>query len=571
MRERTPLVEIQPQHIALADLLTRRLFRIPQYQRSYSWGEKHRTDLFNDIKKSYLSENSQHHFMATIVALRRGTVAILADEYQRVDIVDGQQRITTLVLLLKAIAKALDRSDDDQDAIRSKIDTILVKQDKASHLLLQTNHDGSDYFANYITTGAYPDSTEAKTLADRRLLVAMEECEAFVALWTQEQRAKIDTNPLISLFSHINNRLTFIFHEIGDERLVYTVFEVLNSRGLEVSWFDRLKSMLMAVVFEADSGNQGEIIDQVHQLWADIYGVVGLHLGMSTESLRFAATLRSVETTSRPLGQEAAVNLLLKCVKRDPSRVIQITKWLKSVTVAVDRLQENPRLNAVTRISHARLVATAVNLRSDLSEDERERAMRRWESVTFRIFGMHRKDARTAVGHYTRLARRIVKDNLPIDDILGELAKIGKAYSARDGVKELRESDCYTEWKEELRYFFQRYEEYLAKEAGQNFDNSHWNHIWKVSVDESIEHISPQSSGKSFVHRLGNLLLLPPKLNSKLGARSPKKKASAYNKTGLLIAQDVSKRLSRRGGWTKGMVDERENKLLGWAVQEWSD
>ena len=121
-----------------------------------------------------------------------------------------------------------------------------------------------------------------------------------------------------------------------------TVFEVLNSRGLEVSWFDRLKSMLMAVVFEAETGRSQTLIEEVHGLWAEIYRIIGLHLGLSTESLRFAATLRSDNPESRPLSEEDAVQLLFE-QSQTPSSVIETTKWIKSVTEALDKLTEDRR------------------------------------------------------------------------------------------------------------------------------------------------------------------------------------------------------------------------------------
>ena len=99
-------MNIQPQHLTLGELLHNRLFRIPQYQRAYSWQPQHRKDLFNDIQKSWASTQDKSHFMATIVGLRREKKTIVTDEYQTLHIVDGQQRLTTLILLLKAIAKS---------------------------------------------------------------------------------------------------------------------------------------------------------------------------------------------------------------------------------------------------------------------------------------------------------------------------------------------------------------------------------------------------------------------------------------------------------------------------------
>ena len=297
-------MEIQPRHVSLETLFHRRLFRIPQYQRAYSWQGKHRKALFDDISISYAMESRQTHFMATIVGLRRETRRIVTDNYWVVDIVDGQQRLTTLVLLYKAIAKTLDRSDDIETAIATEIDSVLVKSDNVCPVLLQTNHDHGGSFLNYLKTGKSKNPSKAKTLAERELLSAIVECERFVNTW------KRNGETLSDLVGHLKNNLTFILHEIDDESLVYTVFEVLNSRGLDVSWFDRLKSMLMAVVFQDESGNRQETLDQVQELWSEIYRIVGLRLGLSTESLRFAATLHADVCPSSVLRTLTRITLL---------------------------------------------------------------------------------------------------------------------------------------------------------------------------------------------------------------------------------------------------------------------
>lgn len=563
------MTEISPKFISFTNLLNGRLFRIPQYQRAYSWQKKQRQDLFDDIERTYRAQDDRAHFMATIVGLRRRKITILTHEYQVIEVVDGQQRITTLILLLKAIAKLIDRSNDEGDKIGKEIDDTLVKNDDATLLLLQTNHDTSQYFDDYMKNGTYPDPSSAKTVADREILWAMEDCENYVIEWQE------NVGQLKDLTILLKNRLSFIFHEIGDEALVYTVFEVLNSRGLPVSWFDRLKSMLMAIVFEYEGGNKEEFIDQVHKLWTDIYRCVGLRQGMSAESLRFAATLTpksDARRPNRPHNEENSVDLLQKQSLNGPPDVIETTKWLKLVTEMVDRLIADHRKAAVTRVIQARLVAVAVQLREDFSEKERECVLRRWENITFRIYGMFRKDARTAVGDYTRLAWDITNKNLPAHEILKRLSQIGQPYPIDKAVKEMEGKDCYDGWQAELRYFFFRYEEYLSKISGQNFSNEQWNRIWKEDSSHSIEHIRPQGTNpQPWVHGIGNLLILPPRLNSKLGAKRAESKADDYRKTGLLVATQVADTLDDRSRWTKHTIHERENTLLKWAFEEWAD
>ena len=58
--------------------------------------------MFDDIDR-LRSRPEQRHFMATVVGLNRGLKTIVTDEYSVIEVVDGQQRLTTLVILLKAI------------------------------------------------------------------------------------------------------------------------------------------------------------------------------------------------------------------------------------------------------------------------------------------------------------------------------------------------------------------------------------------------------------------------------------------------------------------------------------
>lgn len=563
------VLDIQPRYVTLADLLQGRLFRVPQYQRAYSWESRQRQDLFADIKEVLGYSDGREHFMATVVGLRRGAQTIGTTSHQISDIVDGQQRVTTLIILLKAIAlKIADESDPLSQEVRNEIQRLLVKDDQATLLLLQTNHDSSDHFARYIREGSHSSSITAKTIADKELLGAMEECENFVSDWQSSGKS------LVELVTLLKNRLTFILHEIDNEALVYTVFEVLNSRGLDVSSFDRLKSILMAIVF-AKGGNNQELIHEVHALWREIYACVGLRQGMSTESMRFAATLQLPGEPSRSLNEESAVNTLRDSSKDSVAKVIRTTRWLKDVTEAVNSVITNERRDSVNRIGQARMVAVAVELRNDLTQAEKERILKRWESVSFRIYGMFARGANTARGEYVRLAWDIIKNQLDSDVILDRLAAIGSGYPIKDAVECLRKEDCYNNWGQALRYFLRRYEEYLSKEAGQNLDDEQWSLIWQSDPADSIEHIRPQSlwsSGDGRRHHLGNLLLLPPGLNSQLQNLAPRKKVDAYReKTRLLIAQEVADMISASRGWSLKTMRERERRMLDWALREWAD
>ena len=558
------MITIHPQYLPLAKLLAGRLFRIPEYQRAYSWTKRQREDLFDDIRKAYGKGLDEGHFMAAVVGLRREKQSLGTDEYDVVEVVDGQQRLTTLIVLLNAIKLALDSKNKAENKLKRELAELLVKVEGDELLLLQTNHDSSQHFASFLRKGMFSPVASAKTIADREILRAIEDCKNFVAEWTEKG------GTLSELAALLKNRLFFLLHEIEDEKSVYTVFEVLNSRGLDVSWIDRLKSILMGAAFELKQANQAGLISDLHTTWRQIYSVIGLRQGLNTESLRFAATLRVIEVPSRPLSEEDAVEAL-RAASVTAGQIRDSAQWLLAVTEACDTIAANSRLNAVTRISQARLLATAIHLRSNIPEKDRDELLVRWEKISFRIYGMLGNDARTRVGDYVRLAWRVINENLSVVDIRAGIEEIGEEFTISDAVEKMRNSDCYEGWQSELRYFMFRYEEYLAKKQKLNFSNEQWEKIWMVSPAQSIEHIWANSSAPvKSRHRLGNLLVLPPKLNSTLQDNAPKSKTGAYRKTGLLLAGEVADTIDANG-WTTKLIDKRESELLEWAAKEWAD
>ena len=553
--------QIRPDYLSLAGLLNKRLFRIPDYQRSYSWSSHERKDLFEDIESVYHAGGNDDHFMATIVCLRRDKVTLGTDLFTKHDIVDGQQRLTTLIILLNAICRTLDKKKRKQKRLAEELAELLVKSEGDRLLLLQTNHDASHYFANYMRRGIAPQPDNAKTLADRQLLYAIQECKEFVEKWK-------NNDALMELAALIKNHLSFILHEISDEKLVYTVFEVLNSRGMEVAWLDRLKSILMGLAFSIEETNSGELVNELHVIWRDIYANIGLRQGLSTEALRFTATLYSECRPSKPLSERDAVDSL-RSMADGVEQIREIAQWLLAVTEACDKVMSNPRHNAVTRIAQARLLAVAIHIR-EYGDDDRRRLLDSWERISFLIYGLHAKDARSQVGEYCRLSWDILHYDLTPDDIQDRIRDLGESYPIKKAIEGCRSNDCYNGWKDELRYFIFRYEEHLAEEGGLKVDNNHWEHVWAKKASQSIEHIRSQSEAPDDMkHTLGNLMLLPPSINSRLQDKSPQQKTNEYLTTGFYHAREVVDMLQKSPRWSKKTCKEREEKMLRWAEIEW--
>ncbi|WP_258768761.1 DUF262 domain-containing protein [Bradyrhizobium arachidis] len=197
---------------------------------------------------------------------------IVATEFTAVEVVDGQQRLTTFVILLKAIEKAL-ASTGDENRIKQELHEQLVKSDDHSLALLQTNHDSTHIFVDYIREGILRKDA-GETAADKNLIDAATECEAFVEDWKKSAS-------LIELVALLRNRLSMIYHELTDESAVYRVFEVLNSRGLDVRWIDKFKSQLMGLIF-LQTNQSAEPQGRCRAFGRTFIGCLGLEMLLET-------------------------------------------------------------------------------------------------------------------------------------------------------------------------------------------------------------------------------------------------------------------------------------------------
>lgn len=568
---------IEPKYQTLNGLFSDRVFRIPKYQRFYSWEHKQRDDLFGDIRELAKKGEDRHHFMATIVCFRTHDVKPVGSlEYRTYDIVDGQQRLTTLILILKAIQKRLDEGDEKND-----ISKILVKGD-GNLLLLQTNNSNQRLLNDYLKHGKQPTKDQIKTFADRNLRSAIQDCERFVESWMEE------CGNLMGLLRLIRNRLGFVVYDTDDNKIVYSVFEVLNSRGLDVDWLDKSKSALMGRAFElsksADAG--AAKIEELHALWGRTYERLALEPVAGQEVLRVAATIRLGDEAGKPLKAEKALTKLREYCD-DPEKTVTVSTWLYDTSDELVNLQSNRYWEPVVGILQARVLAVALMLTDTLTESEREKALDQWQRVTFRIYGLSGKDSRFKVGDYVRLAKNVMnaaEGATRYSEIMNSLRLLGSDYPVEASVKEgLDNKNCYDD-PDETRYILWHYEEHLAKSARAQINKELREAIWQErSASDSIEHIFPQSpepggawDGKlkkhqrieSHVHRIGNLILLPQPLNEEARRQGFAEKKNIYAKSeGLRMVKEIMKEKD----WRQQEIENREKKIIAWATTAWAD
>ena len=329
---------IEPRYGVLQTLFADRVFRIPHYQRFYSWQKRQRDDLFGDLNRLAQEPAESAPFYGNYrVSSHTRTKDVGADQYRIYDVVDGQQRLTTLILLLKSIELALPEASEDRADLAKK----LVKRD--GHLiLLQTNNANEYNFNRFIREGIAPGKPEIVTHADLNLANAIRDCAEFVKSWGVSR-------DVLSLMRLVLHRLGFVVFDTEDSQVVYTIFEVLNSRGLAVDWLDKTKSVLMGRAYELSGSPpaaQAEI-QTLQGIWGKIYSEIAKEDVPGDEILRITATLYYGPGQGKPRSAEESLDLLRKaCTSFEKPR--QISRQLLDVANKLVELYASTHLGPVT-------------------------------------------------------------------------------------------------------------------------------------------------------------------------------------------------------------------------------
>lgn len=556
----------QPQLYTLSKLLNENLFIIPDYQRSYSWQKKQRDALFSDIDYLWLRKKTEpdaDHFMSTLVCLKKKSLSIGSTDFAQYDVVDGQQRLTTLIILLKSIELKMKKGIDKQE-----LQNILVKQDDSTTPILLVNHDEKRIFKNFIIRGRLPSQIEQNQMSDQMLVDAIYECKEYVDKW-------VETEQIEKLYSLLKNNLYFILHTMEQEKAVYKTFEVLNSRGLTVQWLDKLKCLMMGVLFEKSATSTQ--IEEMHQIWSSIYKEMGLEQELGEMAMRFLALLNNKNNNIK--SEEDSAQELYSSCEDDAKKVLDISREIEALIKDMKQLRKDLVSDMLLKIQHSRFLALCI-YKSNFTSNEKKKLMEAWERSTFKIFGLERKDSRFYKGDFISLGKQIYRGELDSQKAIKDIQLLAKDCNIEMAVNELKSTDIYHNWAEEFKYVMYQREISLAGSKSRIASKT-WKSIWISSATDSIEHILPQSSSnavdsfrdearnKIFKHRLGNLLIIDKQKNSSLqNIIDPKEKVSYYND--LCIEKEVANIL-KNNKWTKKIVEERENKLCQWIIQKWKD
>ena len=235
----------------LSEIIEGRYFRVPDYQRGYAWGARQLGEFWDDILA--VAESGGKHYTGAITVKKllghEGTAAS-----QGFEVVDGQQRLTTMAVLLAAI-----NAQDNPFVKRSAgaVDYVFAYEPQ--------NID-SNFFCNILSgeIGMSPENAHQRNLKE-----AFKFFDGKIKEADREDFGR-------KIFDVLMDHLTFDFRIIGADYNVGVVFETMNNRGKPLTLLEKLKNRLMYLVDtlpQEDAHDDDRIClrRKINEAWGRIY------------------------------------------------------------------------------------------------------------------------------------------------------------------------------------------------------------------------------------------------------------------------------------------------------------
>ena len=249
--------EIRIQLEGVSSVLKTRRFKVPAYQRSFSWETEHVSALLNDINDAIRNKESEYFL---------GSIVVTGPINQRYEVVDGQQRLTTVSLLIAAI-KDIFKSTNDNDVVASVKTEFLVSTDrktKEKEPRLVLNEVDNEFYQELIETIPNINPDNFTRQSHKRLLDAANTIYLYLTnLCGLSNDAEED---LHAWLDYLETNLKIIMVTAPDDSNAFVIFETLNDRGLELAISDLLKNYLFH--------KSGDKIEETKNRWLSMVAVL---------------------------------------------------------------------------------------------------------------------------------------------------------------------------------------------------------------------------------------------------------------------------------------------------------
>src|SRR3989344_4690178 len=285
-------------------------YTIPKFQREYTWSKDNWEELLNDI-----IESDGNHFIGSIICINK-EIDVL--QTAQLELIDGQQRLTTISLLFCAIYKMLNDLGGKDEDVRLELGNLkwrLVQKKEKNELRIELSHQNnnfSDYKSVLGEIGIIDFDGDIKNKGNRKIFKAYR----YFLLRLEDK----NTDELRELLSHLYDTL-LVKIEVNSHSDAFLLFESLNNRGVPLSAIDLIKNKMLAVLEVKEKMS----IDEAFEKWRTLilnlqeYSIQERFLRQFYNAFKFNTKIK-VENISRPT-RSNLIKIYERLIDKDPEYI----------------------------------------------------------------------------------------------------------------------------------------------------------------------------------------------------------------------------------------------------------
>lgn len=563
----------------------RTIFNIPKYQRAYTWERSQLTDFVQDIKNQ---KEDRSYFLGTVLFEEKG----LENNYQIIDVVDGQQRITTIIIFMVVLINSLknNSSNADSEAIEILYETYI--KHRANYKLRALEEDNT-FFHTYIL-GSDNGEDYIRTPAQRRLYEAKK--------YFEEHLSRLEKTELDVICKKIDENSRVLVYSVKDTVQATQIFETTNDRGKGLTNLEKIKSFMMYKSYIASEEVPDQLLNTIRSRFGEIYNEYGRYEDkMDEDSILQYHFIAHQEWNSKEYQQyvlkvkETVNNYISEQDNESALKFIDTyTKELKE-TFFVAREILNSQLKflrdifILSRTSNFwPLLIKTFKLDKTPDKSSFSEVAKLLEIYSFRVYAVNQNRGNTGQSKLYAHARDFSGD---YKGLKNSLIMIISEYST-DSMFKSNLSDPYIYERmntRDLSYFFWKYENSLREfEQPVSSPMSESEFITEnTRYQLTIEHIASQNPKESIVnernilpeindefkekhlHSIGNLTIDPQSANSSKGNKDFDYKNQNYFVKAPFKTQNELEKFLIEEQWSKESIDRRKDVLIKFALKYW--
>ncbi|MGL4741120.1 MAG: DUF262 domain-containing protein [Sarcina sp.] len=575
--------KIKAKEYFIKDLLSPKfIFEIPDYQRAYSWTTENLKQLVDDIEDSIRLnqgrnfEDFEPYFIGSIVLCGK---EYREDGFGRYEVIDGQQRLTSLIMLIATIRDII-----NNDEYRKVLGSLIYQEANElmgikENIRVKVRGKESDFFKQYVLTEGGTNLVSGLDKLDltETKLNMINALEVFRNSFIGEDGELLEAK-LNNFVKYLLQKVVLVVITTNSFESAFRLFNVINSRGLPLTNADLLKSENLRVIPLEERAK-----------YTDIWENDELDLGKENLEI-LIGFMRSIA-----LQKKADASLYDEYTKdiypsKEGYKGIEFTEHMHSVKDIYSKYVLDAKLN----LSNKENVVYYKNLVTAMKEFL---PYEDWAATIIKFVEKFGQDDQAVFEFVTLLEKRVVIDWVngnSFADRLSRVYDIIKTIEAFNTLEEIKTSDVFMADLDKTTIFFKNaltdidfyskgrmtIPKYVFVRMDMEIDKSESVDYYTNKV--MVEHVLPRNAKdaywvgnfkadqrRNWANKFGNLVLIAGAKNTRLNNKPYSEKVEEYlSKKGSF---KITNEILKNSEWTMEILEDRQNDLVERALKMWTE